>query len=76
MFQEELEAHVGQLVELVPRQRCLSQSETAELHTGLLSQVLVRGAALGAQAQLRLECLHRYWVIITANAFLLHLLAL
>ncbi|KAM9778675.1 nesprin-2a isoform 1-T4 [Syngnathus typhle] len=52
-------AHIQHLVELVPRQVCLSRSETQDLHIGILSQLLVGRAILEAQAHLRLESLQR-----------------
>ncbi|XP_077366480.1 nesprin-2a isoform X2 [Festucalex cinctus] len=52
-------AHIQHLVELVPRQVCLSCSKTQDLHVGILSQLLVGRAILEAQAQHRLESLQR-----------------
>lgn len=59
-FEAEFEARVGLVVERLPRQSCICQAQTEALHASLLSQLLVRGAALEAQAQLRLDCLQRY----------------
>lgn len=58
-LKEVLQAHIGHLVELVPRQTCLSSQKTELLHIRVLSHLLVGRATLEAQAQLRLETLER-----------------
>lgn len=59
-LEEGFQAHISHLVELFPQQACLSRSSSEQLHTGILSQLLVGRAVLEAQAQLRLETLQRY----------------
>ncbi|CAM9096806.1 unnamed protein product [Lampetra planeri] len=58
-LEQGLQAHICHLVELVPQQLCLSRPETEQLHISILSQLLVGRAVLEAQAQLRMESLHR-----------------
>lgn len=57
-------AHINHLSELLPLQSCLSRPETQLLHISLLSQLLVGRAMLEAQAQLRLESLQRYLLLL------------
>ncbi|XP_069371611.1 nesprin-2a isoform X5 [Paralichthys olivaceus] len=58
-LEDGFQAHMCHLVELLPRQPCLSHPEVEQLHISLLSQLLVGRAVLEAQAQLRLESLQR-----------------
>ena len=58
------QAHISHLVDLVPKQPCLSRPKTEQLHISILSQLLVGRAILEAQAQLRLESLQRYWLFL------------
>ncbi|XP_037837524.1 nesprin-2 isoform X2 [Kryptolebias marmoratus] len=58
-LEDVFQAHISNLVELVPRQRCISQPETELLHSSVLSRLLVGRAVLEAQAQLRLDRLQR-----------------
>lgn len=63
-FEDGFQAHICKLGERVLEQPCLSRPETELLHVSVLSQLLVGGAALKAQAQLRLESLQRYWALL------------
>ncbi|XP_029965420.1 nesprin-2-like isoform X2 [Salarias fasciatus] len=58
-LEDGFQAHILHLMERVPQQRCLSASETDQLHIDVLSQLLVGRAVLEAQAHLRLESLKR-----------------
>lgn len=58
-LEDGFQAHICHLVELVPQQPCLSRPKTEQLHTDILSQLMVGRAVLEAQAQLRLESLQR-----------------
>ncbi|XP_062415634.1 nesprin-2-like isoform X4 [Pungitius pungitius] len=58
-LEDGFQAHICHLVDLVPDQACLSRPMTEQLHTSLLSQLLVGRAVLEAQAQLRMESLQR-----------------
>ncbi|XP_062293145.1 nesprin-2 isoform X5 [Scomber scombrus] len=58
-LEDGFQAHICHLAELVPQQPCLSHPKTEQLHTDILSQLLVGRAVLEAQAQLRLESLQR-----------------
>jgi len=60
-LEDGFQAHISHLVERMPQQPCLSRPDTEALHISILSQLLVGRAVLEAQAQLRLECLQRYW---------------
>ncbi|XP_034018265.1 nesprin-2 isoform X1 [Thalassophryne amazonica] len=59
VLEDGFQAHISHLVELVPQQHCLSRAKTEQLHTRILSQLLVGRAVLEAQAHLRLESLQR-----------------
>ncbi|XP_058468686.1 nesprin-2-like isoform X4 [Solea solea] len=59
VLEDGFQAHMCHLVELLPRQPCLSHPEVEQLHISILSQLLVGRATLEAQAQLRLESLQR-----------------
>lgn len=52
--------HICQLMERLPQQPCLLWQQLEQLHVGIVSQLLVGRVILEAQAQLRLESLHRY----------------
>ncbi|KAM6906809.1 nesprin-2a [Lycodopsis pacificus] len=58
-LEDGFQAHICHLGDLVPQQPCLSRPKTEQLHTSILSQLLVGRAILEAQAQLRLESLQR-----------------
>lgn len=63
-LEDGFQAHIMHLSELLPQQSCLSRPETQLLHISLLSQLLVGRAMLEAQAQLRLESLQRYLLLL------------
>lgn len=63
-LEDGFQAHICHLGDLVPQQPCLSRPKTEQLHTSILSQLLVGRAILEAQAQLRLESLQRYWLFL------------
>uniref|UniRef100_UPI0037E98A37 nesprin-2a n=1 Tax=Semicossyphus pulcher TaxID=241346 RepID=UPI0037E98A37 len=58
-LEDGFQAHICHLVDLVPKQPCLSRPKTEQLHISIVSQLLVGRASLEAQAQLRLESLQR-----------------
>lgn len=60
-LEDGFQAHISHLSELLPRQSCLSNPETRELHINVLAQLTVGRAVLEAQAQIRLESLQRCW---------------
>lgn len=64
VLEDGFQALICHLMERVPQKPCLSSPKTELLHSGILSQLLVGRAVLEAQAQLRLECLQRYAVVI------------
>ncbi|XP_051511030.1 LOW QUALITY PROTEIN: nesprin-2-like [Myxocyprinus asiaticus] len=56
---EGFQAHLAEVGTRIPQHTCLSVPQTEQLHIQVLSHLLVQDAKLEAQAQLRLEALHR-----------------
>ncbi|XP_051954461.1 nesprin-2-like [Xyrauchen texanus] len=56
---EGFQAHLAEVGTRIPRHTCLSIPQTEHIHIQVLSHLLVLDAKLEAQAQLRMEALHR-----------------
>ncbi|XP_051500897.1 nesprin-2-like [Myxocyprinus asiaticus] len=56
---EGFKVHLAEVGACIPQHTCLSIPQTEQLHIQVLSDLLVQDAKLEAQAQLRLEALHR-----------------
>lgn len=63
---EGFQARLSEVGASVPQQTCLSIPLTEQLHIKVLSHLLVQGAKLEAQAQLRLEALQRLVILYKA----------
>ncbi|KAG5857708.1 hypothetical protein ANANG_G00022250 [Anguilla anguilla] len=56
---EQFQSHITQIQALVPQHSCLSSYQAEQLHSTVLSQLLVRVSTLQAQAQRRMETLQK-----------------
>ncbi|KAJ8288954.1 hypothetical protein COCON_G00016130 [Conger conger] len=56
---EEFKSYITQIQALVPQHSCLSPYQAEQLHSTVLSQLLVRVSTLQAQARLRMETLQK-----------------